>query len=168
MQEIFVIFSCINRTHVYSEYNSWFHGVRFRHVFLYIHISFLLDSCCSIFNFLSNVLQITFCPFVLFLFAIVLSVVLQVTASVVSVVFTIFSQFYWWRKPYYPKTICCLRMSLYGSQTLLHRVWVMMFNATFNNISVISWRSVLNIGGGNRSTRRNPPTCRNSLKNVIT
>jgi hypothetical protein len=23
------------------------------------------------------------------------------------------------------------------------RVWVMMFNATFNNISVISWRSVL-------------------------
>jgi hypothetical protein len=86
------------RSHVYSEYNSWFHGVRFRHVFLYIHISFLLDSCCAIFNFLSNVLQITFCPFVLFRFAIVLSVVLQVTASVVSVVFTIFSQFYWWRK----------------------------------------------------------------------
>jgi len=23
------------------------------------------------------------------------------------------------------------------------RVWVMLFNATFNNISVISWRSVL-------------------------
>jgi len=29
---------------------------------------------------------------------------------------------------------------------------VMVFNATFNNISVISWWSVL-IGGGNRSTR---------------
>ena len=29
------------------------------------------------------------------------------------------------------------------SNQLLHRVSVMMFNATFNNISVISWRSVL-------------------------
>ena len=28
----------------------------------------------------------------------------------------------------------------------------MVFNATFNNISVISWRSVF-VGGGNRSTR---------------
>ena len=34
----------------------------------------------------------------------------------------------------------------------------MVFNATFNNISVISWLSVL-LGGGNRSTRRKPPTC---------
>ena len=33
----------------------------------------------------------------------------------------------------------------------------MVFNATFNNISVISWRSVL-FGGGNRKTRRKPPT----------
>ena len=32
-----------------------------------------------------------------------------------------------------------------------------MFIATFNNISVI--------GGGNRSTRRKPPTCRRSLTN---
>jgi hypothetical protein len=32
----------------------------------------------------------------------------------------------------------------------------MMFNATFNNISVISWWNF--IGGGNRSTRRKPPT----------
>jgi len=37
-----------------------------------------------------------------------------------------------------------------------------MFNATFNNISVISWRSVF-IGGGNRRTRWKPPTCHKSL-----
>ena len=40
----------------------------------------------------------------------------------------------------------------------------MVFNATFNNISVISWQSVF-IGGGNR---RKPPTCRKSLTNFIT
>ena len=33
----------------------------------------------------------------------------------------------------------------------------MVFNATFNNMSVISWRSVL-FGGGNWSTRRKPRT----------
>jgi len=38
----------------------------------------------------------------------------------------------------------------------------MEFNATFNNISVISWRSVF-IGGRNRSTRRIPQTCCKSL-----
>ena len=37
-------------------------------------------------------------------------------------------------------------------------VCLMMFNATFNNVSVF-------IGGGNQ---RNPPTCRKSLKNFIT
>ena len=37
-------------------------------------------------------------------------------------------------------------------------VWLMMFNATFNNISVISWRSVF-IGGGIWRTRRRPPAC---------
>jgi len=42
-----------------------------------------------------------------------------------------------------------------------------VFNATFNNISAISWRSVL-FGGGNRSTRRKPPTCHKSLTNFIT
>jgi len=35
-------------------------------------------------------------------------------------------------------------------------VIVMVFNATFNNISV----AVSFIGGGNRSTQRKPPTCR--------
>jgi len=34
----------------------------------------------------------------------------------------------------------------------------MVFNATFNNISVLSW-VVSFIGEGNRSTRREPPTC---------
>jgi len=38
----------------------------------------------------------------------------------------------------------------------------MVFNVTFNNISVILWQIVI-IGGGNRSTRRNPPTCRKLL-----
>jgi hypothetical protein len=46
-------------------------------------------------------------------------------------------------------------------------VCLMVFNATFNNISVISsWSSF--IGGGNRSTRRKPLTCRKLLTNFIT
>jgi hypothetical protein len=45
-------------------------------------------------------------------------------------------------------------------------VCFMVFNATFNNISVISWWSVL-FGRGNRSTRRKPPTCHKSLTNFI-
>jgi hypothetical protein len=35
----------------------------------------------------------------------------------------------------------------------------MVFNATFNNILVISLRSGF-IDGGNQSTREKPPTCR--------
>jgi len=37
-------------------------------------------------------------------------------------------------------------------------IWLrfMVSNTTFNNISAISWRSVLMVGG-NRSTRRKPP-----------
>jgi hypothetical protein len=38
---------------------------------------------------------------------------------------------------------------------------VMMFNTTFNNISVIWWRSVLRNG-------RKPQTCHKSLTNFIT
>ena len=34
---------------------------------------------------------------------------------------------------------------------------VMVLNITFNNMAVISWRY---IGGGKRSIRRKPPTCR--------
>ena len=51
-------------------------------------------------------------------------------------------------------------------QIEINRVRVIVVNATFNNISVISWPSV--IGGGNRSTWRKLPTCRKSLTNVIT
>jgi hypothetical protein len=43
---------------------------------------------------------------------------------------------------------------------------VRILNGTFNNISVISWRSVFD--GGNRCTRSNPPTCRKSLTNFYT
>jgi len=51
-------------------------------------------------------------------------------------------------------------------------VWlglVMAFNATFNNISVISWLSVLLVEEtGDTSARRKRPTCRKSLTNFIT
>jgi hypothetical protein len=49
-----------------------------------------------------------------------------------------------------------------------NRVRVMLraivLNATFNNISVISWRSVSLVG----DTQRKPPTCCKSLTNFIT
>ena len=45
-------------------------------------------------------------------------------------------------------------------------VRVMVFNATFNNISVISWWCFT--GGGNQSTRRKPPIYHKSLTNFIT
>ena len=43
----------------------------------------------------------------------------------------------------------------------------MVFNSTFNNISVISWRFSF-IGGGNWNTWRKQPNCRKSLTNFIT
>jgi hypothetical protein len=46
-------------------------------------------------------------------------------------------------------------------------VCLMVFNVTFNSISVISWRSVLLVEE-TQSTRRKPPTCRKSLTNLIT
>jgi len=39
---------------------------------------------------------------------------------------------------------------------------LIVFNATFKNISVIIM-AVSFIGGGNQRTRRKPPTCRKSL-----
>jgi hypothetical protein len=45
-------------------------------------------------------------------------------------------------------------------------VVIMVFNATFNNISVIV--AVSFIGGGNLSTRRKPLTCHKSLTIFIT
>jgi hypothetical protein len=38
-------------------------------------------------------------------------------------------------------------------------VWFMVLNATFNNISVISWQSGNKPGGGNWNTLRKPLTC---------
>ena len=48
-------------------------------------------------------------------------------------------------------------------------IWVkvMVFNATFNNISAISWRSVLLVEEAG-VPRENNPTCRKSLTNFIT
>jgi hypothetical protein len=46
-------------------------------------------------------------------------------------------------------------------------VGVMVFKATFNNISAI-FVAFSFIGGGNRSTRRKPQTCCKSLTNFIT
>jgi hypothetical protein len=45
----------------------------------------------------------------------------------------------------------------YSKNVQLDGVRVMVFNATFNNISAILWRSVL-VVAGKRSTRRKPPT----------
>ena len=45
-------------------------------------------------------------------------------------------------------------------------VWFMVFNATFNNISVIS--VAVSWGWGNRSARRKLETCRKSLTKFIT
>ena len=41
-------------------------------------------------------------------------------------------------------------------------VWLMVFSATFNNISVISWRSALLV----EECPEKPPTCRRSLTNL--
>jgi hypothetical protein len=46
---------------------------------------------------------------------------------------------------------------IYVYEIIFGRIRVMVFNTTFNNISVISWWSVL-FGGGNQSTWRKPPT----------
>jgi hypothetical protein len=42
--------------------------------------------------------------------------------------------------------------------------WIIVFNVTFNNISVISWWSVLLVEETG-VPRENPPTCRKSLSN---
>jgi len=62
-------------------------------------------------------------------------------------------------------------ISTYKKYSFLFMVWVrvrvMVLNATFQQyFSFILAGSF--IGGGNRSTRRKPPTCRKSLINVIT
>jgi hypothetical protein len=45
---------------------------------------------------------------------------------------------------------------------------IMVFNATFNNISVISWRSVVLVEEAEVPRENHAPTCRKSLTNYIT
>jgi len=45
--------------------------------------------------------------------------------------------------------------------------WFMVFNATFNNISVITWQLVLLVEE-NESSLGKPPSCRKSQTNFIT
>jgi hypothetical protein len=58
-----------------------------------------------------------------------------------------------------------LRQAVLSSTT---EVRVIVFNATFNNISLSYIVVVSFIGGGNRSAWRKPPTSRKSLTNFIT
>ena len=51
--------------------------------------------------------------------------------------------------------------------TVMVRLRFMVFNATFNNITVISWWSVLLVEE-TEVPERKPPTCRKSLTNCIT
>jgi len=44
----------------------------------------------------------------------------------------------------------------------------MVFSTTFNNISVISWRSVLLVGESRVRGQNYRPSCRKSLTNFIT
>ena len=74
-------------------------------------------------------------------------------------------QFYWWRKPEC-KTSKMPIINEKNVHIFVCFACLTVFNATFNNIPVISWRSVF-IGGGNWRIRRKPPICRKSLTNVI-
>ena len=51
--------------------------------------------------------------------------------------------------------------------TGLGLVWFMVFNTTFNNISAISWQSVLLVEETAIAGEKTP-TCRKSLTNFIT
>ena len=73
-----------------------------------------------------------------------------------------------------PDDFDCTCMSGYAGKTCqdckysvlkcsCYRVWVMVFNATFSNISIISWRSALLV-----EESRVPSTCRKSMANFIT
>ena len=57
--------------------------------------------------------------------------------------------------------------TIYMSHEIYLFVCLMVFNATFNNISVLSWRLIF-IGGGNWRTRRKPPVASHrQLYNVV-
>ena len=52
------------------------------------------------------------------------------------------------------------------NNVLIFKVWFMVLNATFNNISVISWRPIY--WWRKPENRKKPLTCRKSLTNFIT
>ena len=62
-----------------GSYMSSRNCVSFRSI--WVHSDFWWGSCCSICSFLCNALLLVVCPFVLFLLAIVSSVLLQLSAS---------------------------------------------------------------------------------------
>ena len=67
-------------------------------------------------------------------------------------------------------TVLRLKEKIWWMQVLSFKNgFVLVFNGTFTKyifcISVISWASF--IGGGNRSTRRKPLTCRKSMTNIM-
>ena len=59
-----------------------------------------------------------------------------------------------------------LNLSTGYQWSLRIKVGVMVLNATYDDISTISWRSALLVNE-TRSTRVKPPTCRKPLTNVI-
>ena len=69
-----------------------------------------------------------------------------------------------------PVDICISGMYSCNTMIKIYRVRVrlrfMVFNSTYNNISVISWQSILLVVE-TRETRRKPPTCHKSLTNYV-
>jgi hypothetical protein len=92
------------------------------------------SSCCSIFSFLCSVLQIVVCHFNLFCFG--------------HCVVCPSSIYEFWLSLWYLQTLHNF-IATESEQKIKRRnahrirVRVMVFNATFNNISVISWRPAL-------------------------
>ena len=82
----------------------------------WVHLRFLVGFMLLDLYFYVHGLKIVVCPFVLFLLAIVLSVLRYTDSDYPFGIFTLLIQ---------------------------ENVWFMVYNAPFNNISVISWRSVL-------------------------
>ena len=62
-----------------------------------------------------------------------------------------------------PRIIIPVMLSLIYLRGLWMWLWFMVFNDTFNNISVVSCRSFLLV----KETRRKPPTYRKSLTHII-
>ena len=75
-------------------------------------------------------------------------------------------QFYWWWKPEYPEKTTDL--SQVTDKELIKHLWLVYgvqrhLQQCFSYIVAVSF-----IGGGNRNTKRKPPSCRYSLPSFIT